>query len=256
MHLRRPGPAALALFSLCLVVPDRATAQPAESPRQEPAAPRSGSQPLNELDAFMEKVLARREVNRKTLDQNVPDTFKSDTVWDVVSYLRSALERTDTSLIEEWESLVHPELRFQGEDAHASHRRLVAEELTKDPRRLSSRVRAELHALVGTLSRRDWEEAALAVRQPTEGAEGGWTPDRFEASLAPFFERFETLVFDHRSRLADKTTIGRTGEFTWSAVQVLCDPDGEDLWCIEATVDLGEVDTLEGPIIAVERIGE
>jgi hypothetical protein len=192
----------------------------------------------------------------KTLDQNVPDSFKSDSVWDVVSYLRSVLERTDTSLIEEWESLVHPELRFQGEDAHASHRRLVAEELVKDPRRLSSRVRAELHALVATLSRRDWEEAVLAVRQPAGSSEDGWTADRFEAALAPFFERFDTLVFDHRSRLADKTTITRTGEFTWSAVQVLCDPESEDLWCVETSVDLGDIDTLDGPIIAVERIGD
>ena len=52
----------------------------------------------------------------KTLDQNVPDTFKSDAVWDVVGYLRAVIERTDTSLIEEWESLIHPELRFQGEE--------------------------------------------------------------------------------------------------------------------------------------------
>jgi superfamily II DNA/RNA helicase len=192
----------------------------------------------------------------KTLDQNVPDSFKSDTVWDVVGYLRSVLERTDTSLIEEWESLVHPELRFQGEDAHVSHKRLVADELIKDPKRLSSRVRAELHAFVAALSRKDWEEAALAVRQTADGAEDGWTADRFEAALAPFFERFDALVFDHRSRLADKTTLSRTGEVTWTAVQVLCDPEGEDLWCIEATVDLGDVKTLEGPIIAVERIGE
>ncbi len=192
----------------------------------------------------------------KTLDQNVPDTFKTDTVWDVASYLRSVLERTDTSLIEEWESLVHPELRFQGEDVHASHRRLVADELVKDPRRLSSRVRAELHALVAALSRRDWEEAALAVRQPAADTEEGWTADRFEAALAPFFERFDSLVFDHRSRLADKTTITRTGELTWTAIQVLCDPEGDDLWCIEATVDLGNVDTLDGPIIEVARIGE
>ncbi len=192
----------------------------------------------------------------KTLDQNVPDTHKTEGVWDVVGYLRSVLERTDTSLIEEWEALVHPELRFQGEDPHASHRQLVAHELIQDERRLSSRVRAELHALVAALSRREWEEAAGTARPLPEASADHWTPDRFENAMVPFFERFGSLIFDHRSRLADKTTITRTGEHTWRAIQVLCDPEGEDLWCIEATVDLGDVESLDGPVISIVRIGE
>ena len=73
--------------------------------------------------------------------------------------------------------------------------------------------------------------------------------------MEPFYERFGELVFDHRARLADKTTITRTGELSWKATQILCDSEGEDLWCVEATVDLSDVEQLEGPIIAVERIG-
>ncbi len=191
----------------------------------------------------------------KTLDQNVPDTYKTESVWDVVGYLRSVIERTDTSLIEEWESLVHPELRFQGEDPHASHRRLVAHELIQNPKRFASRARAELHALVAALSREQWEEAASAVRQGAEGSDTHWPAERFETTLQSFRERFGSLVFDHRARLADKTTLNRTGEHTWTAVQVLVDPEDENLWCIEARVDLRDVETLDGPIIEVSRIG-
>ena len=191
----------------------------------------------------------------KTLDQNVPDTLKSDAVWDIIGYLRAVLERTDTSLIEEWESLVHPELRFQGESSRAGHRRLVAHELLADPRRLTSRIRGELHALLAALSRGEWEEAAHTVRQGAEVDDAHWPPERFEESLAPFLERFGRIVFDHRARLADKTTVRQTGELAWDAVQVVCDPEGEDLWCIEATVDLSAVEQLDGPIIAVKRIG-
>jgi hypothetical protein len=36
---------------------------------------------------------------------------------------------------------------------------------------------------------------------------------------------------------------------------VLCDPEGEDLWCVEAVIDLSSVEQLDGPIIAVKRIG-
>ncbi len=191
----------------------------------------------------------------KTLDQNVPDQYKTDAVWDLTGFLRSVIERTDTSLIEEWEALVHPELRFQGEDLHESHRYLVAQELLDDPKRLSSRIRAELHSLVAALSRRDWDEAAVTVRQPPVDDESAWPPDRFASALEPYHERFEHVVFDHRSRLSDKTTITPTGQGRWSATQVLCDPESEDLWFIAATVDLNDVESLDGPIIAIESIG-
>jgi len=191
----------------------------------------------------------------KTLDQNVPDALKTDAVWDIIGYLRGILERTDTSLIEEWESLVHPELRFQGESSRAGHRRLVAQELIADPRRLTSRIRGELHALLAALSRGEWEEAAGAVRQGAESSDAHWPPERFAQCLAPFLERFGRIVFDHRARLADKTTVRPAGELRWEASQVVCDPEGEDLWCVEATVDLSDLEHLDGPIIAVKRIG-
>ena len=91
MYPRPLGPAALAIFCLCLVVPDRVAAQPANSRRQEPASPRTGSQPLNELDAFMEKVLARRELNRKTLDLYVLDEAEA---FEILGPGRMPLHRT------------------------------------------------------------------------------------------------------------------------------------------------------------------
>ena len=69
------------------------------------------------------------------------------------------------------------------------------------------------------------------------------------------FEEHDTIVFDHRARLADKTQIVKTGERSWRAVQTLVDPDDQGLWCIEAVVDLGDVETLDGPLISVQRIG-
>jgi hypothetical protein len=192
----------------------------------------------------------------KTITQNVPDRAKNEGVHDVIGYLRAMLERVDTSLIEEWEGLLHPELRFQGiEDPHAAHRILAAEELARDPRALVSRVRAELHQLVRAISRRDWEEAVLCVRQLPADESNRWSPDRFEDAMAPFFERYSEVVFDHSTRLADKTRLVSTGDRTWEADQILVDPDGENLWCIETIVDLRDVDSLDGPLIAVTRIG-
>jgi len=190
----------------------------------------------------------------KTLDQNVPDLVKDDTVLDVVGYFRSMLERVDTSLIEEWEGLRHPELLLEEgvEDSHEAHRMLAIEELRTDERKLASRIRAEMRQLVRALSQRDWEAADGSVRQPADEQEQ-WPAERFKESMAPFYERFDKLVFDHRARLNDTTVINREGDKRWKITQNLFDPDEENLWYIEGELDLDRWDG--GPLVAITEIG-
>jgi len=189
----------------------------------------------------------------RTLDQNVPDAAKTEEVLDLLGFFRSMLERVDTSLIEEWEGLRHPELLIErAEDSHHAHRRLVIEELRSDERKLSSRVRAELRQLVHALSRRAWEDAADAVRQPPD-ATGKWPPERFEAAMAPFYERFGSLVFDHHARLTENTIIDRVDDRRWKVTQRLVDPEDENLWFVDGEIDLDRWDG--GPLVAVTEIG-
>jgi superfamily II RNA helicase len=192
----------------------------------------------------------------KTLGQNVPDQVKTDAVLDVIAFLRATLERVDTSLIEEWESLRHPELLLEGDgDAGIAHRILAARELRSDPKALASRLRAELHQLVASFARRDWEEAATCVRHTTGDPSALVEPDDFSNALEPFFSEHEELVFDHRARLAEHTQISLFGDHQWDVVQVLLDPSDENLWCIEGNVDLSDDANVEGPLITVTRIG-
>jgi superfamily II RNA helicase len=190
----------------------------------------------------------------KTLDQNVPDLVKDDAVLDVLGTFRSMLERVDTSLIEEWEGLRHPELRLeQGvEDSHEALRLLAVEELRTDDRKLSAQVRAEMRQLVRALSLRDWEAAEGGVRQPEDEGEQ-WPADRFSQAMAPFYERFDQLIFDHRARLNDTTVITREDDKRWKITQNLFDPEEENLWCIEGEVDLDRWQG--GPLVAVTEIG-
>jgi hypothetical protein len=189
----------------------------------------------------------------RTLDQNVPDAAKSDAVLDVLGFFRSMLERVDTSLIEEWEGLRHPELLLEvAEDPQRAHRSLVVEELRTDGRKLGSRVRAELRQLIHALSLQAWEDAADSIRQPAE-PELRWPAERLEAAMAPFFERFGELVFSHRSRLADTTLITRVDDRRWKVTQRLIDPEEENLWFVAGEIDL---DAWQGgPHVAVTEIG-
>lgn len=187
----------------------------------------------------------------KTLDQNVPDQDKTEAVWDVVGWLRALIERVDTSLIQEWESLRHPELKLEGVEDQEMYRRLAIEELVENQTLLRSRVRAEIRLLLRALAAKDWEEASCCVRQ-LDG--DPWPPERFSEAMEAYYARFESLRFDHEARMAEHTIFSRTSEREWKITQRLLDPEGVDSWWIEAVVNLESPDALEGPLIRLNSI--
>ena len=182
----------------------------------------------------------------KTLVQSVPDAFKTDEVRDAIAYLRTTLERVDSSLVREWERMVR-----QGEDAGAADEPERPFDISRDARGFQARVRSELHRLVRALSVGDWEEAAGFVRQDEDDP---WTAARFEQALAPFLETYERLIFDHSARLADLTRVRQEAPHQWRVSQVLRDPEGDDLWGIEGVVDLRDDTDPSGPLVQVLQI--
>jgi len=181
----------------------------------------------------------------RTLVQTVPVEHRTDEVVDLIAFFRTTLARVDSSLIQAWERLMYGEEQTVVPD--------LAEpfDISRDKRAFLARIRAELHALVKTLSVGDWEEAAALVRQDPDDP---WPPERFEEALAPFLEEYEAVVFDHVARFADKTRVVADGRHRWKVHQTLVDPLGDNLWAIEGLVDLREDTAPEGAIIAVRDI--
>jgi len=189
----------------------------------------------------------------KTLDQSVPEMTKTEAVYDVLGFFRAMLERVDNSLLEEWQSLVHPEIQLQSdEDRESTQRKLRYYELIHDPKIFASRVRAEMHQLVRALARGNYEEAALCVFQEENDP---WTAERFEKELAPFLEAHGKLLFNGEARQARFTTIQERGDRVWDVMQVLVDPEGDNLWYLQAAVDLRDPKSLEGLLLRPQLIG-
>ena len=202
----------------------------------------------------MEGVLLRYLTQAyKGLVQIVPDYAKTDELRDVEAYLRATLARVDSSLLTEWEQMMEipPDLQDQVEVEPRGRPRQL--DLLKDPRAFTARVRAELHRLVKALADRDYEEAVVCVRPDPDDP---WSAERFETSLTEYHETFDRIVFDHRARLADKTVLTEAGHMVWTATQILCDPDEEHMWSVDARVDLSGVEQIgDEPLIVVEKIG-
>ncbi|HEX9668482.1 MAG TPA: DUF3516 domain-containing protein [Thermoanaerobaculia bacterium] len=189
----------------------------------------------------------------KTLDQSVPQAAQSEGVLDAVGFFRALIEHTDSSLLEEWESLLHPELRLARErERERAREALWVDQLLHDAGAFAARVRAELHLLVRALADRDWEEAALSVQQDPADP---WDAARFEAAMAPFHAEYGTLVFTPEARRHRWTSIRRSGDRLWEVSQTLLDPEEDDLWAVAGTIDLRRPGTVEGPLVKVTGIG-
>jgi hypothetical protein len=184
-----------------------------------------------------------------TLVQTVPEPARTQELYDALVFFRSMLKRIDSSLAEEWESLLNPEA--VPETGRVDESRPVFD-LALHPKLLIAQVRAEMHRLVRALSMRDFEEAALCVRQDPSDP---WDATRLEAELAPFFEEYGEIVFTPQARQSQKTLLVPAEERSWGVQQVLLDPQGDGMWCIYAEVDLRTEHNPEGPLVQLRRIG-
>jgi superfamily II RNA helicase len=191
----------------------------------------------------------------KTLDQSVPERAKTEPVWDALGFFRALVEQTDSSLLEEWEGLLHPEILVRTARREEAREVLWLQELLADPKTFAARVRAEMHLLVRALANREWEDAAAAIKTGPDTPGGPWDAERLEEAMAPFFAEYGELVFTPEARRHHWTQIRPTGDRTWAVSHTLLDPAGDNLWAVQGTIDLRDPGEAEGPIVRLERLG-
>jgi hypothetical protein len=184
-----------------------------------------------------------------TLVHSVPESAVTEDVFDVIGFLRALIERIDSSLVDEWESMVRPGEPREAKVAAAQPRPM---DLARHPKALAARIRAEIHLLVRALAAGRWEDAAACVHQDPEDV---WDAARFEAALAPFLLEYGRLVFDGRARLADQTSVRTVAQRRFEVTQKLLDPAGDGFWYVACDVDLEAEKTPEGPLLRMRRIG-
>jgi hypothetical protein len=184
-----------------------------------------------------------------TLVHSVPESAVTEDVFDVIGFLRALIARIDSSLVDEWESLVRPGEPRADKAAPAQPRPI---DLARHPKALAARIRAEMHLLVRSLAAGRFEDAAACVNQDPEDV---WDAARFEAALQPFLEEYGRVVFDGRARLADQTLIKTLAQRRFEVHQTLLDPSGDGAWHVEGEVDLEGERAPEGPLVRVRRIG-
>lgn len=186
----------------------------------------------------------------KVLVQTVPESFRDDSVEEIIVFLRSLLGRVDSSLVEEWEDMLHPTVGETPVAAQAPKR--VSWHPAHNFRAFAARLRTDMHRLVKALAQPDYEEAVACVRQDSDQP---WTPERFAAAMAPFHAEYGNLIFTPAARQTGLTHIKELDPQTWQVRQTLLDKQEDNVWMIDGLVHLDDELSADAPLVHVARIG-
>ena len=168
----------------------------------------------------------------KVLAQTVPVSARTDEVDDAEVFLLEVLKGVDSSLIEEWERLRHPELLVARPQEVVD---LRPPALTRNREAFLRLVRHEIFACLKRLAQRD-----------CTGAEG------VEASLELYFEGHGGIRLDPEARNR-RWTLVREGDVPRSLIveQTLVDPEELNDWSLSFSVDLDASDEAGSAVMRV-----
>ena len=189
----------------------------------------------------------------KALVQNVPGEQKTDELADISEWLGEIVRQVDSSLLDEWEALSHPEL-VEGPSAWGEPEVLGAREaplVTANERAFSVMVRNGCFRRVQLAARRDWP----ALGELDESA--GWDASRWEAAFSPYFSEHPAIGTGPDARGPALWQVDKSGRL-WKVRQVIDDPEAAHDWAVLVAVDLDASDERGEPALAplaVERLG-
>ena len=169
----------------------------------------------------------------RALRQTVPLGYRDDELDDVIEWLGELIRQTDSSLVDEWESLMNPA------DAGPEVRPETSRALSANPRALRVMVRKAMFRRVELLALQRY--AALAALA------GPLTEAQWREAGEDYFAEYDHLGTGADARGPAYLRIEEEPE-EWVVTQILEDPDGDRDWRLTATLDLAETDAAGEPV--------
>jgi hypothetical protein len=183
----------------------------------------------------------------KTLLRTVPDKVRNEELIDLTEWLGELVRQTDSSLLDEWEELIAPDV-----DPAEIRPRAEGE---APPRPVTGNARA-FRVLVRNAMFRRVELAAFG-RWSQLGeldAEDGWDATAWMEAMAPYREEYDELGSGPSARGPELFMVEERGN-TWVVRQTFEDPNGDRDWGISAEVDLARSDELGEAAVTILAVG-
>ncbi|MGB8021645.1 MAG: DUF3516 domain-containing protein [Candidatus Nanopelagicales bacterium] len=181
----------------------------------------------------------------KALRRTVPEEARTDQIEDLTEWLGELVRQVDSSLLDEWEQLLHPDLETT---VVARPGPSAPPPVTANARAFRVLVRNALFRRVELAALRRWDELGEL------DAEAGWDAQQWRAAMAGYSAEHDELSTGPAARgphllLIDEQP-GR-----WVVRQVFDDPAGDHDWGISAEVDLAASDAEGTAVVRVTDVG-
>ncbi|MBB3049013.1 superfamily II RNA helicase [Prauserella isguenensis] len=180
-----------------------------------------------------------------TLRRTVPDDAKTEPLSDLIEWLGELVRQVDSSLLDEWEALRHPD-----EEIAAGHPERALPEgpppVTRNERAFRVLVRNEMFRRVELAAREAYDELGEL--------DGDWDADDWADALDEYFEEYDEIRTGPDARGPAMLIIDQQPGI-WKVRQIFDDPEGDRDWGISAEVDLDASDDAGAPVIRLTDVG-
>ncbi len=185
----------------------------------------------------------------RALRSGVPASARTPQVDDIVEWLGELVRQTDSSLLDEWEELTHPDGSTAGD---------VVRPDPSTPRPVTGNARAFRAMVRNALFRR--VELAALHRYADLGvldAAAGWDAAAWAEAMQGYWDEYDSLGTgaDSRGPTMLQITESPAPQRVWTVRQVLDDPSGDRDWGISAEVDLDASDEEGSAVVRVVDVG-
>ena len=182
--------------------------------------------------------------------QTVPETAKTDELYDVSDWLGLTVRSVDASLLDEWEALQSPE-----DEVIVPVEREPDEtvDITRDERGFTAMVRNAVWKVVRYLAFKQYDRAAEALAEAHERSY--WSAERLEEAMAPYWAEYDAIDIGPDARSAAQLKIERGAE-TWRITQIILDPNADRSWHMQLEVDLEASRSASQPVLTLKSLGD
>ena len=194
----------------------------------------------------------------KVMAQTVPDSAKTDAVWDMEIYLRDLLRDVDSSLLEEWERMMNPSASIDARVAvdPTSPRRTPGPTFAhRDDKAFLAAIRSKIFTFLKAWSTGDDDGALGALSSPDDASSAPWTGERLRAARDAHAVHHRALRLDPEARNLRHTHATKPEERkVWRVQQMLVDVEGLNDWVAEFEVSTSVQDAAAA--IRLRSLGE
>ena len=182
----------------------------------------------------------------QAMRRTIPQDLRTEELEDTIEWLGVLVRGIDSSLLDEWEALTHPE---DGPGAEEEVRPSSPRGLSAQTKVLRTMVRAAMWQRVEHFAFEREERLAQL-----DGA-AGWDRRAWADAMDAYYDTYDEVGIDGPARSPQLLQTAEESK-VWRIRQVLDDPDGNHDWAIEAELDLEATDEAGEPVLTITHVGD